>query len=289
MAQIPEIERKLQALREAFGDNNMDGLLQLAKLLQTPAVSNIQEQEPSYIPSPAIPSLQPSRYNVAPRADSEIVAKEEANLSPAPPFFSLQPSLYTIVRQGSTSSMMNPVSILPASIMSSPTSSPTPAIPTANPAQVLDMTQSASQIDQGGSFDSQATPGTQSEIVTILTEESLSDVMLSSGSASSSNANQHDAQESEADHDPAEADLKSLLKEEGLENYFELLKNVHGITTKEKFRFMHDSDIDIFCNVIEHRISFRRILKQLVTDNFLVLNYVEFYSIFFFRKSRTSA
>nr|XP_029734522.1 uncharacterized protein LOC115269869 [Aedes albopictus] len=57
--------------------------------------------------------------------------------------------------------------------------------------------------------------------------------------------------------------LEELLQSAGLEEYTHTLQNDHGITSVQMFAEMEKEDVNLFCQVISHRIQFRKLLVEL--------------------------
>lgn len=62
-----------------------------------------------------------------------------------------------------------------------------------------------------------------------------------------------------------EGDLGEFLRSHDLEAYTNVLENDHGITDVQTFTEMEKEDINLFCQVISHRIRFRKLLAELVS------------------------
>ncbi|KXJ76133.1 hypothetical protein RP20_CCG010273 [Aedes albopictus] len=60
-----------------------------------------------------------------------------------------------------------------------------------------------------------------------------------------------------------EGDLGEFLRSHDLEAYTNVLENDHGITDVQTFTEMEKEDINLFCQVISHRIRFRKLLAEL--------------------------
>ncbi|XP_062704826.1 uncharacterized protein LOC115267351 [Aedes albopictus] len=60
-----------------------------------------------------------------------------------------------------------------------------------------------------------------------------------------------------------EGDLGEFLRSHDLEACTNVLENDHGITDVQTFTEMEKEDINLFCQVISHRIRFRKLLAEL--------------------------
>ena len=80
--------------------------------------------------------------------------------------------------------------------------------------------------------------------------------------------------------------LEELLQSAGLEEYTHTLQNDHGITSVQMFAEMEKEDVNLFCQVISHRIQFRKLLVELVISS--NLRYKLGISLIFFFCRRTN-
>ncbi|KXJ77418.1 hypothetical protein RP20_CCG007627 [Aedes albopictus] len=63
-----------------------------------------------------------------------------------------------------------------------------------------------------------------------------------------------------------EGDLGEFLRSHDLQVYTNVLENDHGITDVQTFTEMEKEDINLFCQVICHRIRYRKLLAELFSS-----------------------